>query len=95
LTCVSSGCEHDLNAFEMVNFFMLLFFMFKYLIRILQVVSLNDLFRFIENEKIACTKKNLVFVMCNLKLNNNQLKKQANDRGVVLDDLSFDNDFII
>lgn len=63
--------------------------MFKYLI------SLNDLFRFIQNKKIVCTKKNLASVMCNMKLNNNQLKMQASDLGVVLDDLSFDNDLII
>jgi hypothetical protein len=36
----------------------------------------------------------LVFVMCNLKLNNNQIKKQADDFGVV-DDLSSDDDWII
>jgi len=35
----------------------------------------------------------LVFVMCNLKLNNNQVKKQADDFGVE-DDLSSDNDWI-
>jgi len=32
--------------------------------------------------------------MCNLKLNDNQVKKQANDFGEVLDDLSFDEDWI-
>ena len=37
----------------------------------------------------------LVFVICNLKLNDNQVKKQAEDFGVVLDDLSFDVDQII
>jgi hypothetical protein len=47
------------------------------------------------NKSLAPKKNNLVFVMCNFKLNNNQLEKQANDRGVVLDDLSFDNDLII
>jgi len=36
----------------------------------------------------------LVFVMCNLKLNDNQVKKQADDFGVV-DDLSSDDDWII
>jgi hypothetical protein len=36
----------------------------------------------------------LVFVMCNLKLNDNQVKKQADDFGVVLDDLLFDDDWI-
>jgi len=36
----------------------------------------------------------LVFVMCNLKLNDNQVKKQADDFGVVLDDLSSDDDWI-
>jgi len=36
----------------------------------------------------------LVFVMCNLKLNDNQIKKQADDFGVV-DDLSSDDDWII
>jgi hypothetical protein len=35
----------------------------------------------------------LVFVMCNLKLNNNQVKKQADDFGVE-DDLSSDDDWI-
>jgi hypothetical protein len=35
----------------------------------------------------------LVFVMCNLKLNNNQVKKQADDFGVE-DDLSSYNDWI-
>ena len=35
----------------------------------------------------------LVFVMCNLKLNDNQVKKQADDFGVV-DDFSSDNDWI-
>jgi len=35
----------------------------------------------------------LVFVMCNLKLNDNQVKKQADDFGVV-DDLSSDDDWI-
>jgi hypothetical protein len=33
----------------------------------------------------------LVFVICNLKLNNNQVKKQADDFGVE-DDLSSDDD---
>ena len=37
----------------------------------------------------------LVFVMCNLKLNDNQVKKQADDFGVVLDDFSSDDDWII
>jgi len=37
----------------------------------------------------------LVFVMCNLKLNDNQVKKQAEDFDVVLDDLPFDVDWII
>ena len=36
----------------------------------------------------------LVFVMCNLKLNDNQVKKEADDFGVV-DDLSSDDDWII
>ena len=36
----------------------------------------------------------MVFVMCNLKLNDNQVKKQANDFGEGLDDLSFDDDWI-
>jgi len=36
----------------------------------------------------------LVFVICNLKLNDNQVKKQADDFGVV-DDLSSDDDWII
>jgi hypothetical protein len=36
----------------------------------------------------------LVFVMCNLKLNDNQVKKQADDFGVV-DDLSSNDDWII
>jgi hypothetical protein len=35
----------------------------------------------------------LVFVMCNLKLNNNQVKKQADDFDVE-DDLSSDDDRI-
>ena len=35
----------------------------------------------------------LVFVMCNLKLNDNQVKKQADDFGVE-DDLSSDDDWI-
>jgi hypothetical protein len=35
----------------------------------------------------------LVFVMCNLKLNDNQVKKQADDFGVE-DDLSYDDDWI-
>jgi len=35
----------------------------------------------------------LVFVMCNLKLNNNQVKKHADDFGVE-DDLSSDDDWI-
>jgi hypothetical protein len=35
----------------------------------------------------------LVFVMCNLKLNDNQVKKQADDFGVV-DDFSSDDDWI-
>jgi len=34
-----------------------------------------------------------VFVICNLKLNNNQVKKQADDFGVE-DDLSSDDDWI-
>jgi hypothetical protein len=34
----------------------------------------------------------LVFVMCNLKLNDNQVKKQANDFGEVFDHLSSDDD---
>jgi hypothetical protein len=49
---------------------------------------------FIQNEEIVSIKKmnDLVFVICNLKLNDNQVKKQAEDFGVVLDDLSFDVD---
>jgi hypothetical protein len=35
----------------------------------------------------------LVFVMCNLKLNDNQVKKQAGDFGIE-DDLSSDDDWI-
>jgi hypothetical protein len=35
----------------------------------------------------------LVFVMCNLKLNDNRVKKQADDFGVE-DDLSSDDDWI-
>lgn len=35
----------------------------------------------------------LVFVMCNMKLNNNQVKKQASDFGVE-DDISSDDDWI-
>ena len=35
----------------------------------------------------------LVFIMCNLKLNNNQVKKQADDFGVEDDLLSY-NDWI-
>jgi len=35
----------------------------------------------------------LVFVMCNLKLNDNQVKKQANDFGIE-NDLSSDDDWI-
>ena len=35
----------------------------------------------------------LVFVMCNLKLNDNQVKKQADDFGIE-DDLSSDDDWI-
>jgi hypothetical protein len=33
----------------------------------------------------------LVFIMCNLKLNNNQVKKQANDFGVKDDLPSYDD----
>jgi len=36
----------------------------------------------------------LVFVTCNLKLNDNQVKKQANDFGEVFDHLSSDDDWI-
>uniref|UniRef100_A0A3N7ET70 Uncharacterized protein n=1 Tax=Populus trichocarpa TaxID=3694 RepID=A0A3N7ET70_POPTR len=36
----------------------------------------------------------LVFVMCNLKLNDNQVKKQANDFGEFFDHLSSDDDWI-
>ena len=36
----------------------------------------------------------LVFVMCNLKLNDNQVKKQANDFGEVFDHLASDDDWI-
>jgi hypothetical protein len=36
----------------------------------------------------------LIFVMCNLKLNDNQVKKQANDFGEVFDHLSSDDDWI-
>ena len=36
----------------------------------------------------------LVFVMCIMKLNDNQVKKEANDFGEVLDDLSSDDDWI-
>jgi hypothetical protein len=35
----------------------------------------------------------LVFIMCNLKLNDNQVKKQGDDFGVV-DDISSDDDWI-
>ena len=35
----------------------------------------------------------LVFVMCNLKLNDNQVKKQTDDFGIE-DDLSSDDDWI-
>jgi len=69
--------------------------MFLYLIRILYVINLNCLHRFIQNEEIVCTRKkinDLVFVMCNMKLNDNQVKRQANDFREVLDDLSSDDD---
>jgi hypothetical protein len=36
----------------------------------------------------------LVFVMCNMKLNDNQVKKQARDFGEVFDHLSSDDDWI-
>jgi hypothetical protein len=36
----------------------------------------------------------LVFVMCNLISNDNQVKKEASDFGEVLDDLSSDDDWI-
>ena len=36
----------------------------------------------------------LIFVMRNLKLNDNQVKKQANDFGKSLDDFSSNNDWI-
>jgi len=36
-----------------------------------------------------------VFVMCNLKLNANQVKNQVGDFGVVLDDLLSHDDWII
>jgi len=61
------------------------------------LINLNCLFRFIQNEEIIYTRKkmnDLVFVMCNLKLNDNQVKKQADDFGIE-DDLSFDDDWII
>jgi len=71
--------------------------MFLYLIRILYVINLNCLLRFIRNEEIICTRKkmnDMVFVMYILKLNDNQVKKQADDFGEVLDDLSSNDDWI-
>ena len=43
-----------------------------------------------EIKKSPSTKKmkDLIFVMCNLKLNDNQVKRQINDFGEVLNDLS-------
>jgi hypothetical protein len=39
-------------------------------------------------------KNDVVFVMCILRLNDNQVKKQVDDFGEVLDDLSSDDDWI-
>jgi len=47
-------------------------------------------------KSLALEKKmnDFVFVMCNLKLNDNQVKRQVNDFGEILDYLSFDDDWI-
>jgi hypothetical protein len=79
----------------MVSFFC--FFILNVEIFDKNLINLNCLFRFIQNEEIVCTKKkmnDLVFVMCNLKLNDNQVKKQADAFGVD-DDISSDDDWII
>jgi len=67
------------------------------LIRILYVINLNCLHRFIQNKEIVCIKKinDLIFVICNLKFNDNQVKKQANDFEEVSNDLSSNDDWII
>ena len=55
LTCTSSGCERNWSAFEMVSFF--IFFILKVEIFDKNLINLNCLFRFIQNEEIVCTRE--------------------------------------
>jgi len=55
LTCTSSGCERNWSAFEMVSFF--IFFILNVEIFDKNLINLNCLFRFIQNEKIVCTRE--------------------------------------
>ena len=54
LTCTSSGCERNWSAFEMVSF---LFFILNVEIFDKNLINLNCLFRFIQNEEIVCTRE--------------------------------------
>jgi hypothetical protein len=55
LTCTSSGCERNWSAFEMMSFFY--FFILNVEIFDKNLINLNCLFRFIQNEEIVCTRK--------------------------------------
>jgi len=54
LTCTSFGCERNWSAFEMVSFF---FIILNVEIFDKNLINLNCLFRFIQNEEIVCTRK--------------------------------------
>jgi len=55
LTCISSGCERNWSAFKMVSFF--IFFILNVEIFDKNLINLNCLFRFIQNEEIVCTRE--------------------------------------
>ena len=89
LTSTSFGCKRNWSPFEMVIFIIIIILNVEIFDK--NLINLNCLFRLIQNKEIVCTRKkmnDLVFVMCNMKLNDNQVKKQVNDFGEVFDHLS-------
>ena len=55
LTYTSSRCERNWSAFEIVSFFILLILNVEIFDK--NLINLNCLFRFIQNEEIICTKE--------------------------------------
>ena len=96
LTCNSFGCERNWSAFEMVSFFLLNFnvFIFYKSLICYQFELFTQVHRKQRNHLYQKKMNDFVFVMCNMKLNDNQVKKQANDFGEVFYHLSSYDDWI-